>query len=156
MSNEYTQRLKTLGIELPQPPVAIASYIPVTITHQMAITSGQLPMANGQVLHTGKVGSEVSVEDAAKAARQCALNALSHLQKALGSIDRIERILKIDGFVQSAPGFSSQPAVVNGASDLMLEIFGEAGRHTRVAVGVSELPLNAAVEVAVWVSIKPE
>lgn len=156
MSNEYTQRLKTLGIELPQPPVAIASYIPVTITHQMAITSGQLPMANGQVLHTGKVGSEVSVEDAAKAARQCALNALAHLQKALGSIDRIERILKIDGFVQSAQGFSSQPAVVNGASDLMLEIFGEAGRHTRVAVGVSELPLNAAVEVAVWVSIKPE
>jgi enamine deaminase RidA (YjgF/YER057c/UK114 family) len=146
-------RLQELGIELPQPPAAIASYVPVVRTGQLAVTSGQLPLLNGALTHTGKVGAELTEQEAALAARQCALNALAHLKRELGSLDRIERIVKLDGFVQSAPGFSRQPVVINGASDLMLEIFGEAGRHSRVAVGVNELPLNAAVEVAVWVSI---
>lgn len=146
-------RLQELGIELPQPPAAIASYVPVVRTGQLAVTSGQLPLLNGALTHTGKVGADLTEQEAAVAARQCALNALAHLKRELGSLDRIERIVKLDGFVQSAPGFSRQPVVINGASDLMLEIFGEAGRHARVAVGVNELPLNAAVEVAVWVSI---
>ena len=141
------ERIQSLGLELPAPPQPVAAYIPAVHYGNLLYISGQLPLKNGQLLSTGKVGQAVSLEDAYAAARQCTLNALSIAQDVLGDLDRIERVVRVGGFVQSADGFSDQPKVINGASELLGEIFGEQGRHARAAVGVNELPLNAAVEV---------
>jgi enamine deaminase RidA (YjgF/YER057c/UK114 family) len=142
-----SQRLAELKIKLPPVNPPVGSYIPGILTTNKVMVSGQLPMADGKLLATGKVGSDVTVEDAAKAARQCGLNALAIAAQTAGGIDRITRIIRLGVFVNSAPGFTAQPKVANGASDLMVEIFGDAGRHVRAAVGANELPLNAAVEV---------
>jgi enamine deaminase RidA (YjgF/YER057c/UK114 family) len=142
------ERLAELGIELPPPPAAIASYVPVRISGKLAFASGQVPLVEGELLHPGKVGDGVSVEQGAEAARRCALQALSALREAVGTLDRVAGIVRVSVFVASAPGFSEQPKVANGASDLLVEVFGDAGRHARAAVGVAELPLGASVEVA--------
>ncbi|PIQ25851.1 hypothetical protein COW36_22195 [bacterium (Candidatus Blackallbacteria) CG17_big_fil_post_rev_8_21_14_2_50_48_46] len=142
-----TEKLASLGLELPPAPKPVAAYIPAVLYGNLLFISGQLPLKDGKLLHTGKVGQEVSIEEAYAAARQCTLNALSVAQDVLGDLDRITQIVKVGGFVQSADGFSDQPKVINGASELLGEIFGEQGRHARAAVGVNELPLNAAVEV---------
>lgn len=142
------ERLAELGIELPPPPQAVASYVPVVVAGGFAFVSGQVPMVEGALLHPGKLGAEVTLELGQEAARRCALQALSALNAELGSLERVKRIARADVFVASAPGFTEQPKVANGASDLLVEIFGDAGRHARAAVGVAELPLGACVEVA--------
>lgn len=140
-------RLAELGISLPPVAKPVAAYVPAVRAGRFVYTSGQLPMVDGKLAYQGKLGADLSVEDGYQAARICALNALAAVQAVAGSLDRVERIVKVVGFVASAPGFNDQPKVVNGASELLGEIFGEAGRHARSAVACNELPLNAAVEV---------
>ena len=140
-------RLRELGIELPEPPEPVASYIPWVAAGNLIFVSGQLPTRGGGLPRTGRVGEELTIEEGQEEARFCALNVLAQLRGAAGSLDVIGRIVRLGVFVASAPGFHHQPAVANGASDLMKEIFGDAGKHTRAAVGVSELPLGAPVEV---------
>ena len=147
------ERLSELGIELPPAPAPVASYVPVRLAPGLAFVSGQLPFEGGTLLHPGHVGAEVSVEQARDGARRCALQALSALRDALGSLDRVIGIVKVDVFVASAPGFTDQPKVGNGASDTLVEILGDAGKHARAAVGVAELPLGASVEVAVLAAV---
>lgn len=147
-----SERLAELGISLPTVAAPVAAYVPAIQTGNQVWTSGQLPFVDGQLPATGKVGAEVSAEDAEKLARAAALNALAAIDALVG-IDKVTRVLKIVGFVASADDFSGQPAVVNGASNLMGEVFGEAGAHARSAVGVAELPLNSPVEVEVIVEI---
>ncbi|GIU99841.1 MAG: hypothetical protein KatS3mg014_1457 [Actinomycetota bacterium] len=145
------ERLAELGIELPPAPAPVAAYVPVRLAPGLAFVAGQIP--DGGKLYPGHLGAEVTVEQGREAARRCALQALSALRAALGSLDRVEGILKVDVFVASAPGFTEQPQVANGASDVLVEIFGEAGQHARAAVGVAELPLGASVEVALVAQI---
>jgi enamine deaminase RidA (YjgF/YER057c/UK114 family) len=142
-----SERLAELKIVLPPVTAPIGSYIPGIRTGNLILVSGQLPFVDGKVTTAGKVGGEVSLEKGRAAARQAALNALGIAAHTAGGIDRIRRIVRLAVFVNSAPGFYDQPKVANGASDLMADIFGEAGRHVRAAVGASELPMNAAVEV---------
>jgi enamine deaminase RidA (YjgF/YER057c/UK114 family) len=141
------RRMVELGIELPPVPQPIASYRPVVVSGPFAFVSGQVPAADGSPLWSGKLGLEVSAEDGRLAARRCALQAVAALRAELGSLDRIRRIAKVTVYVASADGFTDQPKVANGASDLLAEIFGEEGRHARAAVGVAELPLGVPVEV---------
>jgi enamine deaminase RidA (YjgF/YER057c/UK114 family) len=147
------ERLAQMGISLPVPPKPAGSYIPVVVSGNLAFVSGQIPMQDGKVVFTGRVPSERSVEEAQKAARLCAINILAQLKANLGSLDRITRIIRVSGFVSSAPGFTEHPKIINAASDLFFEIFGEAGKHARIAVGVSGLPLNSTVEVDAVVEI---
>jgi len=140
-------KLKQLGITLPTPPKPAGSYIPVVLSGNMAFVSGQIPMLDGKVQYTGKVPSEKSIEDAQKAAKICATNLLAQLKANLGSLDRITKIVRVSGFVNSTPEFTEQPKIINAASDLFFEIFGEKGKHSRIAVGVSSLPLGSTVEI---------
>jgi enamine deaminase RidA (YjgF/YER057c/UK114 family) len=146
-------RLAELGITLPEPPSPVASYVPFVVAGNLVFVSGQIPARAGALKRTGLVGAEVSQDDAVEEARVCAINAMAHLRAAAGSLDAIGRIVKLTVFVASAPGFRAQPLVANGASDLFVEVFGEAGRHARAAVGVAELPLGASVEVEVIAAI---
>jgi len=141
------ERLKALNIILPSPPKPVGSYIPVVITDKLVFVSGQIPIKDGKVIYAGKVSKDLSVEDAQKAARLCIINALAQIKTELGSLDRISKIVRVSGFVNSPPEFTDQPKVINGVSDLLFEIFGQNGQHTRIAVGVSSLPLNSAVEI---------
>jgi enamine deaminase RidA (YjgF/YER057c/UK114 family) len=145
-------RLAELGIELPEVVAPLAAYVPAVRTGNLVYTSGQLPMVGGELLQTGKVGATVSPEDAKALARVCALNALAAVHSLVG-IDSVTRVVKVVGFVASAAGFTGQPGVVNGASQLFGEVFGDAGGHARSAVGVSELPLDAPVEVEIIVEV---
>ncbi|QOD93961.1 RidA family protein [Chryseoglobus sp. 28M-23] len=140
-------RLAELGISIPQLAKPVAAYVPAVVTGHLVHTAGQLPFVDGALPATGKVGAEVSAEDAAGYARTCVLNALAAAQSVIGSLDRVTRIVKVTGFVASAPDFTGQPTVLNGASEVLGEIFGEAGQHARSAVGVAVLPLDAPVEV---------
>lgn len=142
-----TDRLAELGLSIPEVAKPVASYVPATIAGNLVFTAGQLPFVGGQLPATGKVGAEVSADDAKAYARTAVLNALAAVETAIGSVDRITRIVKLVVFVASAPEFSGQPAVANGASDTLVEIFGESGRHARSAVGVAVLPLDAPVEL---------
>jgi enamine deaminase RidA (YjgF/YER057c/UK114 family) len=139
-------RLAELGITLPQVVPPLAAYLPAVQTGNYVYVSGQLPMVEGKLAQTGKVGAEVTAEQGAELARSCAVNVLAAVEALVG-LGRVVKIVKVVGFVASAPGFTGQPAVVNGASTLFGDVFGEQGRHARSAVGVSELPLNAPVEV---------
>ncbi len=140
-------KLSSLGIVLPPAPPPLASYVPVKIHGGVAQVSGQLPMVEGELMATGLVPSEVEEEQARACARQCAINALAALRHRLGTLDGVLGVWKLSCFVASEPGFGGQPAIANGASDLLHEVMGDAGRHARAAVGVSSLPLNAPVEV---------
>jgi enamine deaminase RidA (YjgF/YER057c/UK114 family) len=151
-SAAWSQRLAELGIELPEVARPLAAYVPAVRTGNLVYTSGQLPTRSGKLLQEGKVGAEVTAEDGTALARVSALNALAAVHALVG-IDSVVRVVKVVGFVASAPGFTGQPAVVNGASELLGEVFGEAGAHARSAVGVSELPVNAPVEVELIVEI---
>jgi enamine deaminase RidA (YjgF/YER057c/UK114 family) len=141
------QRMAELGLVLPEVVAPLAAYVPAVRTGAYVYTSGQLPMADGKLLATGKVGAEISEEEAARLAATCALNALAAVASVTGGLQAIRRIVKVVGFVASVPGFTAQPKVVNGASELLLGVLGEAGRHARSAVGVAALPLDAPVEV---------
>lgn len=148
----WSERLAELGIELPPVVPPLAAYIPAVQTGSLVYTSGQLPLVSGELTATGKVGAEVSVDDATAAARVCALNAIAAINSLVG-VDSIKRVVKVVGFVASAPGFTGQPGVINGASNIIGEIFGDAGKHARSAVGVAELPLGAPVEVELIVEV---
>jgi enamine deaminase RidA (YjgF/YER057c/UK114 family) len=146
-----TQRLADLGLTLPTVAAPVAAYVPAVRSGDLVWTSGQLPFVDGSLPITGKVGAEVDADRAKELARTCALNALAALAAELGGLDGIRRVVKVVGFVASAPGFFGQPGVINGASELLGEVFGDAGRHARSAVGVAVLPLDAPVEVEVVV-----
>ena len=141
------ERLAALGLVLPQVAAPVAAYQPAVRTGRYVYTAGQLPMADGALLATGKVGDEISADEAAGLARTCALNALAAAASVAGGLPGILRIVKVTGFVASSPGFTAQAQVINGASELLLDVLGEAGRHARSAVGVAVLPLDAPVEV---------
>lgn len=148
-------KLKEMGLALPAAPKPVAAYVPAVVTDDGYVyTSGQIPFANGELIFKGKVGGALDESQGYAAAQICALNCLSVIKAAVGSLDRIERVVKVTGFVASAPGFNMQPKVVNGASELLGKLFGAKGEHARSAVGVSELPLDAAVEVEMIVKIK--
>ncbi|MEQ9448043.1 MAG: RidA family protein [Rhodospirillaceae bacterium] len=148
MPGKIETRLEELGIILPAATAPVANYVPFTQTGTLVFVSGQLPMIDGAVQATGLVGTDVSLEDAAEAARTCALNIVAQVKNACGGdLDRVRRVVKLTGFVAAGPDFTGHPKVINGASDTMVEIFGDAGRHARAAVGSSSLPLGAAVEV---------
>jgi enamine deaminase RidA (YjgF/YER057c/UK114 family) len=148
------ERLAALGLMLPPVAAPVAAYVPAVRTGGFVYVSGQVPMTDGKLAGTGKVGGEVSAADAAGMARTCALNALAAAASAAGGLDRIRRIVKVTGFVASAPGFHGQPQVMNGASELLIEVFGEDGKHARSAVGVAELPLDAPVEVELIAEVR--
>ena len=148
-------RLAELGITLPEPAAPVASYVPVVVAGGLAHVSGQLPFIGGQLV-TGRLGEDVSLDDGTAAARACGLMVLAQVRAALGSLDRVERVVKLGVFVNSAGTFTDQPKVANGASDLMADLFGDAGKHARAAVGVPALPLGAAVEVDAILAVTPD
>lgn len=148
------EKLNELGIQLPAVAKPVAAYVPAVLAGKWVYISGQLPFRQGKLEKTGKVGREVSLEEANVEARQCAINCLAALKSVAGDLDKVEKIVKVSGFVASAPGFNDQPKVVNGASELFGQVFGEAGQHARAAVGVAELPLNTCVEVELIALLK--
>lgn len=149
----YEQQLKQLGLELPAPPKPVANYVPVVRTGDLLFLSGVLPSRDGQLVMTGKLGENLTVEQGAEAARVAVLNGLSIIRSVAGSLDRVKQIVRMVGYIASAPGFTDQPQVLNGASDLLVSLFGDAGRHARVAVGAAELPRHAPVEIELIVQV---
>lgn len=147
MAGEIEARMKELGIDLPEAPIPVANYVPAVLAGNLLFVSGQIAKASDGTLVAGSVGTDLTVEEGQKAARLCALNILAQAKAALGSLDRIAQVVRLTGFVNSGAGFADHPKVVNGASDLMVEVLGDKGRHTRAAVGASGLPANTAVEV---------
>lgn len=150
----FEVKLKEMGITIPEAPKPLAAYVPAVKEGNLVFTSGQLPMSEGQLKYKGKLGKDISEEDAKAAAKLCAINCLSVVKSVIGSLDNIERILKVVAFVNSAEDFTAQPAIANGASEFFVEVFGDAGKHSRSAVGVSQLPLGAPVEVEIIVKVK--
>jgi enamine deaminase RidA (YjgF/YER057c/UK114 family) len=146
-------RLGELGLTLPDPPAAAGAYVPAVRTGNLLVLAGTLPVRDGKVTHAGKVGRELDIPAAAEGARLCALNALANARAALGSLDAVRRVVMVQGFVNGVDGFPDSPKVLNGCSELLLEVFGEAGRHARAAVSVNGLPLNAAVEVQLTLEV---
>ena len=140
------EKLESLGITLPSPPTPAGSYIPAVKTGNLLFISGQIPFEDGKVVYTGKASDE-NLETAQKSAKLCAINILAQIKRELGSLDKVSRIVRLSGFVNSGPEFSNQPKVINGASDLIFEVFGDIGKHSRIAVGVASLPLNSMTEV---------
>jgi enamine deaminase RidA (YjgF/YER057c/UK114 family) len=147
-------KLSELGLALPKPPAAAGSYVPTVRTGNLLYCAGTLPMMDGKLTHAGAVGREQTVETGAKAAETCALNTLANIKAALGSLDRVVRIVFVSGYVNAVDGFAESPAVINGASDLFLKVFGEAGRHARAAVAVNGLPRGATAEIQAVVEIR--
>ena len=146
--------LSKLNLLLPEAPKPVAAYIPAKQSGKLVFTAGQLPMVNGELISKGLLGLDVDVEEANTAARICTLNALAAIKGVIGDLDRIKQIVRVVGYVASVPTFTQQPAVVNGASELLLEIFGESGKHARSAVGMAVLPLNASVEIELTVEVE--
>jgi len=147
------KRLKELGIIIPNAPKPAGSYLPVVLSGKLAFVSGQIPIKDGQVIYQGKVGTAQSIDDAQEAAKLCIINGLAQIESYCGTLDNLEKIIKISGFVNSTKDFTEHPKVINAASDLLMKIFGEKGRHSRIAVGVTSLPLNATVEIDMVVEI---
>ena len=147
------EKIKSIGINIPMPPTPAGSYIPVVKTGNLLYVSGQIPLEDGKIAFTGKV-SDANIETAQKSARICAINILAQLKKELGDLGKIYRFVRLSGFVNSVPEFTQHPKVINAASDLLYEIFGECGKHTRIAVGVSSLPLDAMTEIDAIVEIR--
>ena len=149
----YEEKLTSLGLELPEAPKPVATYLPAVQTGNLLFLSGVLPMRNGQLAFQGKLGRDLTVPEGIEAAKVAILNALAIAKQELGSLDRITRVVKVVGHVASADGFAEQPQVLNGASDLLVAIFGDAGRHARVATGAAELPRGASVEIEVILAV---
>lgn len=156
MRKGVEDRLRDLGYELPTVPRPAGSYVPATRADALLFTAGQLPFKDGRLPYTGKVGADVSVEEAKEAARLCALNALAAVKAEIGALENVRRVAKVTGYVASAAGFNGQPEVMNGASDLFGELFGEKGFHARTAVGVAELPFDAPVEIELAIELAEE
>lgn len=149
----FEQRLNELGLTLPVPPKPVANYLPVVRVDDLLFLSGVLPSQDGQLVMTGKIGHNLSIEQGVEAARVAVLNGLSIIRSTTGSLDQVKQIVKMVGYIASGPGFVDQPQVLNGASDLLVSLFGDAGRHARVAVGAAELPRHAPVEIDLIVQI---
>jgi enamine deaminase RidA (YjgF/YER057c/UK114 family) len=147
-------RLAELGLTLPQPPAAAGSYVPTVRTGNLLYCAGTLPVVDGRLTHAGAVGREQTVESGAKAAEACALTTLANVRAALGSLDRVARVVFVSGFVNAVDGFTDSPAVINGASDLFVKVFGEAGRHARAAVAVNGLPRGATAEIQAVIEVR--
>lgn len=147
MAGRIESRLAELGITLPTPAAPIANYLPYTVSGKLVVVSGQIPLRDGKVAYAGKLGAEVSLEDGVAAARLCFINLVAQLKAAAGDLDRVTRIIRLGGFIAAPAGFTQHALVMNGASDLAVEVFGEAGRHARSTIGVPSLPADAAVEV---------
>lgn len=147
-------RLSELGIELPAVAVPAGAYVPAVISGNLVFTAGQIPLVDGKLMATGKVGQEIDVDFAREIARRCALNAVAAVQSVIGDLDRVKKVVKVVGFVSSDPSFTAQPQVINGASEVLEQIFGEVGIHARSAVGVAVLPLDAPVEVELIVEFE--
>ena len=148
MSGEIDARLAELGIEVPEAAAPVANYVGYVVSGNLVFVSGQVTLKDGEFMHQGKLGDSISVEEGQAAARLCAINIIAQLKAACGGdLDRVQRIVKLGGFVNSTPDFTDQPKVINGASDLMVEVFGDKGRHARAAVSAGSLPLGVAVEV---------
>lgn len=155
MTGTVETRLKSLGIEILQAPVPVANYVPFTVSGNLVFVSGQGTLVDGELRYIGKLGRDFTVEDGYRAARLCAVNVLAQLRTACdGDLDRVTRVLRVGGFVNSMPDFTAQPKVVNGASDLFVEAFGEIGRHARTAIGVPSLPDDIAVEVDAFFEVR--
>ena len=152
----YEQKLREMGIYPAETVKPLAAYIPAMQLGELVITSGQVPVENGELKYAGKVGVDLSMKEGVAAARLCAINCLNAVRDLIGSLDNIEQIVKLTGFVNCAEGFGEQPQVLNGASEFLIEVFGDAGVHTRSAVGVSGLPINSAVEIEMIVKIKAD
>ncbi|MFB6889754.1 RidA family protein [Kitasatospora sp. NPDC056327] len=152
--SKVEEKLAELGLTLPPVAAPVAAYVPALRTGEFVLTSGQLPMVAGKLPNTGKVGAEVTPEEAKELARICALNALAAVKSVIGDLDLVEQVVKVVGFVASAPDFTGQPGVINGTSELLGQVFGEAGVHARSAVGVTVLPLDAPVEVELQVRVR--
>ena len=156
-ASHIEQKLKELGITLPQPAVPVASYVPFVVVGDMVYISGQLPVLDGKMQYQGKLGADISIDDGASAARLCALNLIAQLKSACGGdLNRVARCVKLTGFVNGVDGFADQPKVMNGASNLMVDVFGELGKHARAAVGTNSLPFNVCVEVEGVFQIRPD
>ena len=151
--NNIENKIKELGLQLPEPPKPLAAYIPAKQTGNLVFTAGQLPMVNGEIILKGLLGQDVEIEPAYNAAKICTLNALSAIKGVIGDLDKIKQVVRVVGYVASVPTFTQQPAVVNGASEFLLEVFGDKGKHARSAVGMAVLPLNAAVEIELTVEV---
>jgi enamine deaminase RidA (YjgF/YER057c/UK114 family) len=152
--SKIEDKLKSLGLELPAIPKPLAAYIPAKQSGKLVFTAGQLPMVNGELISKGLLGKDVEIEEANNAARICTLNALAAIKGVIGDLDKIKQVVRVVGYVASLPTFTQQPAIVNGASELLLEIFDDAGKHARSAVGMAVLPLNASVEIELTVEIE--
>ena len=147
------EKLNELGFQLPDAPTPLAAYVPALVSGNLVFTAGQVPVLEGKLLYSGKVGKDISAKEGIKAAEICALNCLSVIKKEIGDLEKIKRVVKVTVFVNSANAFTEQPKVANGASELLVNIFGEKGKHVRSAVGVNELPINAPVEIEMIVEI---
>ena len=148
MTNKVNIRLQALGIDLPKAVAPVANYVPYVITDKLVFISGQIPFLDGEIQYPGRLGENISVIEAQKAARLCGINLIAHLKNACeGDLDRLVQVVKLNGFVNGTPSFTDQAMVINGTSDLMFEVFADKGRHARAAIGCSALPLGAAVEV---------
>lgn len=146
-------QLKKLGLALPAAPAPVGAYVPYVVAQGLLFISGQLPLREGKLLHRGKVGAEVAFPEAQDCARVCFLNALAQAKAALGSLDRVKRVVRMTGFVASAPDFTDQASVMNGASECAVGVFGDAGKHARLAIGVAELPLATPIELEVIIEV---
>ncbi|MBM4072104.1 MAG: RidA family protein [Planctomycetes bacterium] len=147
-------RLRELGIDLPEPPKAVGAYVPVIRTGNLIVTSGQLPWKKDRLAFSGKLGTDLTVEQGSEASRLCAINAIAQLKVAAGDLDRVRQIVRVEGYVHCGPGFREHPQVLNGASDLLNAVFGERGRHTRTALGIHEMPLDSPVQLIVWAEVE--
>lgn len=154
MSQTPESRIMELGHTLPSPPQAVGSYIPATQFGNVIVTSGQLPFIGSELMFKGKVGDHLHEDDGSNAASICLLNALAQIKTVIGELSKIKRVIRLEGYVHSAPGFDRQPYVLNAASQMLTDIFGDRGKHTRVALGISEMPLNAAIQLALWVEVE--
>lgn len=154
MAGQIEARIQELGLELPEAPKPAGSYVQHYQSGNLLFIAGQITLWNGDIKHQGKVGADLTLEDGQEAAKVCALNVLAQAKDALGDLDRVARIVKLSGFVNSIPEFDAHPKVINAASDLMGEIFGDKGRHTRIAMGAGSLPLNVAVEIDAIIEVE--
>jgi len=150
---EIEKKMRGLGLELPEVPKPVASYVPAVRSGNYVYTSGQVPFVKGELMHRGKLGGDLTIEQGYECARVTALNCLAAVKSVIDDLDRVKQIVRVTGFINSAPGFTDQPKVLNGASDLLVEIFGERGKHSRLAIGTSELPLGAPLEIDMVVEI---
>jgi enamine deaminase RidA (YjgF/YER057c/UK114 family) len=148
------ENIRKLGLELPDPPAPVGAYVTWVRTGNLIVTSGQLPWSHKTMLWPGRLGEKVSVEDGYKAARQAGLNGIAQLKAAAGDLEKIHQIVRLEGYVHCAPGFRDHPKVLDGASDLMLAVFGDRGKHVRIALGIPDMPLNACVQISFWAEVE--